>query len=173
MNEILRMLEDEYQKTLDEYSLLLSDEEDKERALRRKLEMLHSQRMDCIQKDLETQKLVNEEANKRAEQLNKKRELDLRDEEFSAKLHHDAHQEAMDELESDHRARELKLKEDQLKEQKVDRIVNVATTAITVGVPITASWIWMKRGLKFEETGTFTSRTGNWITNSLKLFGKK
>lgn len=72
----------------------------------------------------------------------------------------------------------LKKEEQQLKitqnqDGKTDRIISYVLTGAGIIVPVVASWIWMSRGLQFEETGSFTSRTGNWISNHMRLFKGK
>lgn len=68
--------------------------------------------------------------------------------------------------------REAKLKEKQAEEGKVWTCIKVVLDGVAVVLPIAASWIWMARGLRFEQTGTFTSRTGQWLDNHRRLFKK-
>lgn len=68
------------------------------------------------------------------------------------------------------RAEELRIKEEQLKDGKKDRIVRYVLDGAAILVPITVSSFWMAKGLKFEETGSFTSRTGQWLSSHLRLF---
>lgn len=68
--------------------------------------------------------------------------------------------------------RETLLKEQQAKEGKLLTVVKIVIDGIAIVLPVWASWIWMSRGLQFEKTGTFTSRTGNWMSNHLRLFKK-
>lgn len=70
------------------------------------------------------------------------------------------------------RDRELRLKEEQAKESKKDRIIRIVTDGLAIFVPVSVSSYWMAKGLKFEQTGTFTSRTGQWLSNHLRLFRK-
>lgn len=67
---------------------------------------------------------------------------------------------------------EAAMKEEQAKENRIFTIVKVVIDGIAIVLPIWASWTWMARGLQFEKTGTFTSRTGNWMSNHLRLFKK-
>lgn len=66
------------------------------------------------------------------------------------------------------RYEELRLKEEQLKDSKKDRIIKV----VLDGAGIVASSYWLAKGLAFEEKGTFTSRTGQWLSSHLRLFKK-
>ncbi len=44
-----------------------------------------------------------------------------------------------------------------LEEQKKDRTVKIALEVFAIGAPLIFYGIWMRKGFKFEETGTFTS----------------
>lgn len=68
--------------------------------------------------------------------------------------------------------RELELKRQLLKEGKFDRVVKVVLDGVAIVVPCVISSYWMGKGLKFEETGSFTSRVGNWVSGHLRLFRK-
>ena len=68
--------------------------------------------------------------------------------------------------------REALLKEQQAKESKLLTVVKIVIDGMAIVLPVWASWVWMSRGLQFEKTGTFTSRTGNWMSNHLRLFKK-
>lgn len=68
--------------------------------------------------------------------------------------------------------KEAKLKEKQAEEGKVWTCIKLVLEGAAIVLPITASWIWMARGLRFEQTGTFTSRSGQWLGNHLRLFKK-
>lgn len=52
-----------------------------------------------------------------------------------------------------------KLKNTQIQEQVKDRYFRAAIAAAEIGLPLLFYGLWMKRGFKFEETGTFTSTT--------------
>lgn len=65
---------------------------------------------------------------------------------------------------------ETSMKEQQMKESKKDRIIKIVLDGAAILVPVTVSSYWMSKGLKFEENGTFTSRTGQWLSNHLRLF---
>ena len=74
--------------------------------------------------------------------------------------------------ELDLRTEELNVKRAQVEESKKDRIVKIVLEGAAVLVPTCVSCFWMAKGLKFEETGTFTSRTGQWLSSHLRLFRK-
>lgn len=59
--------------------------------------------------------------------------------------------------------------EERLKEERViDRRIKICLEAAKIGVPIVFYGIWMRRGLKFEETGTFTSKVFNGLHSRFK-----
>lgn len=93
------------------------------------------------------------------------------------------HKQRMNEIEANQKAcqrsddlyykeKELQLKEAQMKDDKKDRIVKIVLDGAAILIPVTVSSYWMAKGLKFEENGTFTSRTGQWLSNHLRLFKK-
>ena len=55
--------------------------------------------------------------------------------------------------------RELELKIAQLEDQKKDRWWRLGLEAAGLVLPLAFYAVWMRRGFKFEETGTFTSTT--------------
>ncbi|MEG1514915.1 MAG: hypothetical protein RSD95_08540 [Clostridia bacterium] len=67
---------------------------------------------------------------------------------------------------------ELNLKKEQIQEGKCDRVVKIVLDGVAIVAPFAVSSYWMGKGLKFEETGSFTSRVGNWVSGHLRLFKK-
>lgn len=65
--------------------------------------------------------------------------------------------EYMEKIES--RETETALKNAQLKESVKDRYFRLGIAAAELVLPLAFYGIWMRQGLKFEETGTFTSQT--------------
>lgn len=86
------------------------------------------------------------------------------------------HKQRMNEEQTDRdtsiRSEELELKREQIKESKADRIVRLIADGAAIVVPCVVSSYWMGKGLKFEETGSFTSRVGNWVSGHFRLFRK-
>ena len=64
------------------------------------------------------------------------------------------------------------LKTKQAKEGRVERWVTIFINGAAVFLPILVSSHWMSKGLRFEESGTFTSKTVNWIGGITRLFKK-
>lgn len=87
-------------------------------------------------------------------------------------LHNQRMSEKKFEDESNARHEELRMKEEQLKDSKKDRIIKVVLDGAGIIVPVAVSSYWMAKGLTFEEKGTFTSRTGQWLSSHLRLFKK-
>ena len=86
------------------------------------------------------------------------------------------HKQRMNEEQTDRdtsiRSEELELKREQIKESKADRVVRLIADGAAIVVPCVVSSYWMGKGLKFEETGSFTSRVGNWVSGHFRLFRK-
>lgn len=54
------------------------------------------------------------------------------------------------------------------KSSKTDRLFKTITDGLGIVLPLGFYAFWMKRGLKFEETGTFTSKTFQGLTKFFK-----
>lgn len=54
---------------------------------------------------------------------------------------------------------EIRKAESDLSEQRKDRIIKIVLTAAEIGLPLIFYGCWMKKGFKFEETGSFSSTT--------------
>ena len=59
-------------------------------------------------------------------------------------------------------------RQQQLKEQVKDRYFRVGVETAGIVLPLVFYASWMKRGLKFEETGIFTSQTFKGLINKFK-----
>jgi len=68
----------------------------------------------------------------------------------------------------DSRILEQRLKREQLSEQVKDRYFKLGIAAAEIILPMIFYAIWMKRGFKFEETGTYTSTTFKGLFNRFK-----
>ncbi len=60
--------------------------------------------------------------------------------------------------EADQIREETALKQ-QAKENRIDRVVKVVVAGVELVVPLLFYGIWMNKGFRFEETGSFTSTT--------------
>lgn len=56
----------------------------------------------------------------------------------------------------------------QAKDQKIDRYIGYAINAVSIAAPLVFYGSWMKKGFKFEETGTFTSTTFRGLFGQFK-----
>ena len=70
--------------------------------------------------------------------------------------------------ELDRQAREEQFKKDQLAEQTKDRYFKLGIAAAEFVLPLIFYATWMKRGFKFEETGTYTSTTFRGLFNRFR-----
>jgi hypothetical protein len=70
--------------------------------------------------------------------------------------------------ENDFGQRECTLKEEEAKELKKDRLIRACISGAELVLPLLFYSVWMKKGLKFEETGTFTSTTFRGLLNRFR-----
>lgn len=70
--------------------------------------------------------------------------------------------------ELDKQAREEQFKKDQLAEQIKDRYFKLGIGVAEIVLPLIFYATWMKRGFKFEETGTYTSTTFRGLFNRFR-----
>lgn len=63
---------------------------------------------------------------------------------------------------------EEQLKKDQLNEQVKDRYFRLGVEVAGIVLPLIFYAVWMKRGFKFEEKGTYTSTTFRGLFNRFK-----
>lgn len=68
----------------------------------------------------------------------------------------------------DTRESDKQLKKDQLEEQVKDRYFRLGVEAAGIILPLIFYATWMKRGFRFEETGTYTSTTFRGLFNRFK-----
>lgn len=66
------------------------------------------------------------------------------------------------------RERDELIRKDQLAEQVKDRYIRLGIAAAEIILPLIFYSKWMKKGFKFEETGTFTSTTFRGLFNRFK-----
>lgn len=63
---------------------------------------------------------------------------------------------------------EIDLKKEEIEELKKDRWIKVVVDGVAIFVPLIFYGIWMKVGLRFEETGSFTSTTLRGLIGKFK-----
>ena len=119
--------------------------------------------------DLEHAKAEAEDAENALRRENdleiKERELKLKEDELNLKKA---------ELEKDRETKdhELELKEAELKEAKKRKWIEIVMGTASVAIPLIAYGHWYRQGMKFEETGTFTSSTFKDVKHSWNPFKK-
>lgn len=123
----------------------------------------------------EVRTMLDEEYKKTLREVSEAK-LDSEESRWALTKLNELHEQRINELnamsESKTKERELRIKEMQLNDGKKDRLIKVVFDALGLAVPLGFSSYWMAKGLKFEESGSFTSRTGQWIRNNLNLFKK-
>ena len=75
-------------------------------------------------------------------------------------------------MEDEANARDEEIKRSQISEQVKDRYFKVGIAAAELMIPLVFYGIWMKKGFKFEQTGTYTSTTFRGLFNRFKPTGK-
>ena len=68
----------------------------------------------------------------------------------------------------DARESDKQIKKDQLAEQVKDRYFRLGVEAAGLILPLIFYDVWMRRGFRFEETGTYTSTTFRGLFNRFK-----
>lgn len=71
-------------------------------------------------------------------------------------------------MEDEASARDEEMKRTQLSEQVKDRYFKLGIAAAELMIPLMFYGIWMKKGFKFEETGTYTSTTFRGLFNRFR-----
>ncbi len=66
------------------------------------------------------------------------------------------------------RKEEALMKQDQFDEQVKDRYFKLCIAAAEIVLPLAFYAVWMRKGFKFEESGTFTSTTFKGLFNKFK-----
>ena len=69
---------------------------------------------------------------------------------------------------ADANTKDCDFKERQIAEQVKDRYFRVGIAAAELLIPLMCYGIWMNKGFKFEETGTFTSSTFKGLINRFR-----
>lgn len=71
-------------------------------------------------------------------------------------------------MEDESNMRDDELKQVQIAEQVKDRYFRLGIAAAELMIPLMFYGIWMKKGFKFEETGTYTSTTFRGLFNRFR-----
>ena len=90
------------------------------------------------------------------------------DTDYDEKLYRRELDERHEKDESEKQTREEEFKRNQLAEQTKDRYFRLGIEAVGIILPLVFYASWMKRGFKFEETGTYTSTTFRGLFNRFR-----
>jgi hypothetical protein len=90
------------------------------------------------------------------------------DEKYNRRIMEDEQNRLKAECEAGIRERDEQLRIGQLEEQIKDRYFRFGAEAAGIVLPMIFYWVWMKRGFRFEETGTYTSTTFRGLFNRFK-----
>ena len=85
-----------------------------------------------------------------------------------AKLYRLRIEESKNELDAEDKRSRRTFKSCQLNEQMKDRYFKVGIAAAELLIPLMFYGIWMRKGFKFEETGTYTSTTFRGLFNRFR-----
>lgn len=162
--EIRRMMEEEYTETLKDITNIAMDEEQHKKAMA-KLELLHKQIMD--------ERKLEEESRQKALDRELKVHQGAGEEILREKELEEKHTQAA--MDWEQKNKELELKEQELKSENRNRVVGwilAGATTVTTVVSMVLTNKWLKQTMSFEETGTFTSKSGRFVSDIKRLFGK-
>lgn len=76
------------------------------------------------------------------------------------------------EVDEENRKQEMQLKDNQLKEEEKARYFKLGVDVAGIVLPLMFYGLWMRKGFKFEEDGTFTSTTFKSLFQKFKPTGK-
>lgn len=182
MDNIRDLLDGEIEKTLVEISKLTPSSSEAKAELAKltlmydrliksnEIDLKERQRLDSSYNagndfTLKMRELEQRKSEKQDEFELKKKEFELREKEIAQKERQLAAEKAMHEA-------ELEAKRQEIKGNKIDRIISTVLNILGIVVPISISSYWMKKGLQFEESGTYTTRTPQWVSTITRMFKK-
>ena len=77
-------------------------------------------------------------------------------------------EESKNETELVEKQKEEQFKQEQLREQRIDRWVKIGVAVSELTIPLMFYGVWMSRGFRFEETGSYCSQTFRNFFGKLK-----
>ena len=158
-NSIERMLADEIETTLSALKTMNANTEQAKAELMKlaRLQELRARELDAILKE----KQLAETS------MSKVDEMSIRNAELEQKR-----KQAEEELEM--KKAELAQKEAELKEAKKGRWWKTVLDIVSIGAPLGVGLYGLKKGFEFEEEGKiYSSRTPQFVSGFMRLFGKK
>ncbi len=150
MAEIKSLLDDVIEAEIRGLESLSSGSDDQSSAIQN-LATLHRLRIEEIKAKTEADEKCER---RKMDSEQREAELALKERELNGK-------------DADHTYEET-LQERQLREQKIDRCVRTALSAAELVLTLMFYGIWMNKGFKFEETGSFTSTTFKNLLNRFR-----
>lgn len=150
MAEIKSLLDGVIEQEIQNVEALSSGTDEKSKAIQN-LATLHKLRIEEIKTETEAEekreRRVMDSEQRKAELALKERELDSKDAD---------------------RTQEGELQKRQARDQMVDRCVRAGVAVGELVLPLVFYGIWMNKGFKFEETGSFTSTTFKNLLNRFR-----
>ena len=86
---------------------------------------------------------------------------------YRLRIDEDKNETELRKVQDDNFAKE-QIAEKELRSASIDRWVGYGLQALGIVLPLSFYAVWMKRGLQFEETGSFTSKTFQGLTKFFK-----
>lgn len=168
MAEIKSLLDGVIEQEIQNVEALSSGTDEKSKAIQN-LATLHKLRIEEIKAETEAEE-KHERRVMDSEQ--RKAELTLKEKQTEADSKHKGAELALKERELNSkdadRAQEEELQKRQARDQMVDRCVRTGVAVGELVLPLVFYGIWMNKGFKFEETGSFTSTTFKNLLNRFR-----
>lgn len=164
MAEIQKLLDGVIEQEIKNMKTLSSGSEEKSSAIR-DLATLHKLRIEEIKAQTEVDEKV---ARREMDSEQRKAELELKEKQAKqCEADYALKVRELDGKDAD-RDREEASQRRQAKDQVIDRCVRTGVAVGELVLPLMFYGIWMNRGFKFEETGSFTSTTFKNLLNRFK-----
>lgn len=168
MAEIKSLLDGVIETEIQNLGSLSSGSDEKSKAIQN-LATLHKLRIEEIKAETEAE----EKRERRVmDSEQRKAELTLKEKQTEADFEHKGAELALKERELNSkdadRAQEEELQKRQARDQMVDRCVRTGVAVGELVLPLVFYGIWMNKGFKFEETGSFTSTTFKNLLNRFR-----
>ena len=168
MAEIKSLLDGVIEQEIQNVEALSSGTDEKSKAIQN-LATLHKLRIEEIKAETEAE----EKRERRVmDSEQRKAELTLKEKQTEADSKHKGAELALKERELNSkdadRAQEEELQKRQARDQMVDRCVRTGVAVGELVLPLVFYGIWMNKGFKFEETGSFTSTTFKNLLNRFR-----
>lgn len=168
MAEIKSLLDGVIEQEIQNVEALSSGSDEKSKAIQN-LATLHKLRIEEIKAETEAE----EKRERRVmDSEQRKAELTLKEKQTEADSKHKGAELALKERELNSkdadRAQEEELQKRQARDQMVDRCVRTGVAVGELVLPLVFYGIWMNKGFKFEETGSFTSTTFKNLLNRFR-----